>query len=453
MTAAPNPSDAAGMSLDPPALAPPALGPPPALAPLALAPGGRPADPAITWDGRTLTYREFEELIAAAAVGEPGTAPRGMGSTGEPVDISGLPLPHALARAFAAARAGTAVLVRDPALPVPRLGRVPPGSWLVASTSGSTGAPRAVCRTAASWSASVAPLARLAGLTAADRVLVTGPLHATLHLHAAIHTLAIGAELTNRPERATAAHAVPAVLETLLRQLPAQAPLRTVVVAGAPLPDELGRRATARGVAVTEYYGAAELSFVAARRLPDPLLRPFPGVQVRLDADGTLWARSPYLALGYAGDEPAGAGSARPLRRDGDGYATVGDLAAAPTGDPADGLLIRGRGEAAITTGGFTVLVEDVEAVLAGLPGVRAAVVVGTPHPRLGQIVTAVLELDPDTNLAAVRAAARRMLTGPARPRRYLVVDALLRTGGGKIARAAVRDGLPPGGRVVQRAP
>jgi hypothetical protein len=430
-----------------------------------LAPGGRPADPAISWRGRRHSYADLEELIAAAVAGMMGAAAganhggtSGSGSTGlagaaaagsdrvvtppldpAPRDLASLDLPEALACAFAAARTGTAVLVRDPALPAPAIGSLPAGTWLVAGTSGSTAAPRAVCRTAASWARSVGPLARLAGLTSGDRVLLTGPLHGTMHLHAALHTLAIGAELTDRADTATAVHALPAVLEVLLRDLPADAPLRTAVLAGAALPDRIAALAADRGVAVTEYYGAAELSFVAIRRLPEPVLRPFPGVRVRLDAGGTLWARSPYLALGYAG----GDGALRPLRTDPDGYATVGDLADAPDGDPQRGLVIRGRGDSAITTGGFTVLVEDVEAALAALPGVRAVAVVGMPHPRLGELVTAVLEPHPGADLSGVPAAARRLLTGPARPRRYLVADALPRTGGGKVARAAVRESLP----------
>jgi acyl-CoA synthetase (AMP-forming)/AMP-acid ligase II len=425
----------------------------------ALVPGGRPDDPAITWRGRTLSYAEMSSLIERAPIGAP-------------LDIGALEVPEALARLFAAARAGSSVLVRDPALPVPDLGALPHGTWLVACTSGSTGSPRAVCRTPASWASSVAPLADLAGLGARDRVLLTGPLHATLHLHAAVHTLVIGAELTDEAESATSAHCVPAVLSSLLASLPEGAPLRTVVVAGAALPSSLAARAADRGMAVTEYYGAAELSFVAARRLPDPVLRPFPGVQVRLSPDGVLWARSPDRALGYAGSS----GSVGPLRADADGYATVGDLAT--VADPLDsdgsirvrprfrrssgswsqrtvknqqilgapdgaaGLTILGRGESAITTGGFTVLAEDVEAVLEQLDGVRAAAAVGLPHPRWGEVVTAVLVLEPGTDLAAVRSGARARLTGPARPRRYVVVDALPRTGGGKVARASLRSQL-----------
>jgi len=177
---------------------------------------------------------------------------------------------------------------------------------------------------------------------------------------------------------------------------------------------------------VTEYYGAAELSFVAARRVPEPL-QPFPGAEVELRG-GVVWVRSPYLSLGY----PTGVDG--PFRRDGDGFATVGDLAVQVAG----GLRIRGRGDAAITTGGATVVVEDIEEALLTVPGIVAVAVVGTPHPRLGQLVTAVLEPAPGADLSLVRPAARRLLRGQSLPRRWLVADRLPRTPGGKIARHVV---------------
>ncbi|WP_420120419.1 AMP-binding protein, partial [Nakamurella sp.] len=335
---------------------------------------------------------------------------------------------------FAAARRGTPVLITDPAAP-PAGGpadagarRLPPETFLVVVTSGTSGHPRPVLRTAASWTSSFAPFSELTGIGPGDRVLLTGPLHATMHLFAAVHTLAIGAHLVDDPAIATAVHAVPSRLATLLDELDrgaGRAPLHTVVVAGAPLPDELAARALARGLAVVEYYGAAELSFVAARRAPGPL-RPFPGARVELRS-GVLWVSSPYLSLGYP------PGISGPFRRAADGFATVGDLAedrSAPDDPAGPALRIRGRGDAAITTGGATVVAEDVEQVLLALPGVAAVAVVGAAHPRLGQLVVAVLEPVAGADLGGIRAAARRVLTGPSRPRRWLVADALPRTPG-----------------------
>jgi acyl-CoA synthetase (AMP-forming)/AMP-acid ligase II len=362
-------------------------------------------------------------------------------ATGPVLLATGLRTVQALARVFAAAAGGIPVVVADPASPWKPHRRtvIPEGTFLIVVTSGTSGRPRPVARTAASWTTSFAPLAELAGITPDDRVLLTGPLHATLHLFGAVHTLAIGAELTDRAERATAVHGVPAVLAQLLRESPASAPLRAAIVAGSALPDSVAQQATEQCIAVTEYYGAAELSFVAARRYPDQLSA-FPGAEVQI-RDGSLWVRSPYLALGYL-DSVTG-----PFRRDDIGFATVGDLAE-PL--PDQGLRIRGRGDAALTTGGATVIAEDVESALATLPGVAAVAVVGVPHATLGQIVTAVIEAAADGDLSGLRASARAVLRDQSLPRRWLLADQLPRTPGGKIARhqvslavAAMTSGQP----------
>ena len=422
--------------------------------PVPLRPGAADDRWAATIDGRTWTYRQFAELIREtgsrtgatapeAAVTEPAvtepevtepavTEPAAAPGTVEtsptgPLNATGLPVVAALATVFAAAATGRPVIVADPAGPAPAFGPLPPSTFLIAATSGTSGRVRAVLRTASSWTESFAPFAELTGIGPDDRVLLTGPLHATMHLFAAVHTLATGAELTDRPEDATAMHAVPAVLADLLDRIPATAPLQRAVVAGTTLPADIAERARARGIAVTEYYGAAELSFVAGRRVPEPL-REFPGAEVQL-RDGTVWVRSPYLALGYP------AGTTGPFRRDDDGFATVGDLAERAAGG---GLIIRGRGDAAITTGGATVIAEDVEAVLAGLAGVAAVAVVGVPQSRLGQVVTAVIEPWPGADLTTLRSAARELLRDQSLPRRWFLTDRLPRTPGGKIARSTV---------------
>lgn len=370
--------------------------------------------------GRTWSYAALDELVGREVEHT---------SSDAVLDATGLPVLHALVRVFAAAAAGVPVVVADPASPWrPAEGSaIPPGTFLLAVTSGTSGTPRAVARTAASWTTSFKPLAELAGIGRDDRVLLTGPLHATLHLFAAVHTLAVGAELTDRPEHATALHCVPTVLEKILRDVPDSTPLRTAIVAGSALSDGVAEAAQRRGIAVTEYYGAAELSFVAARRFPDRL-QPFPGAQVRI-RDGVLWVRSPYLATGYL------PGITGPFERDEFGFATVGDLAEQL---PGDQLRIRGRGDAAITTGGATVIAEDVESALVKLPGVAAVAVIGVPHPTLGQVVTAVIEPVGGADLSGLRAGARAVLRDQSLPRRWFLADRLPRTPSGKVARHPV---------------
>ena len=262
-----------------------------------------------------------------------------------------------LVTVLAAIDAGRPVVVADPDLPPPVIASVPTGTQLVLMTSGSSGTARPVARTLASWTSSFAPLAELIGARPAEAVsvAVTGPLHVSMHLFAALHALWLGAVLTDERAGADIVHATPT---TLARLVSVGARPKRAVVAGAALPADVRTSARTVGIAVTEYYGAAELSFVAAvdhARDPDGVLRPFPGVEVEL-RDGELWARSPYLALGYAGTTGV-------LRRDARGFATVGDRADAS----ADGgLVIRGRGDAAINVAGTTVLAEDVEATIGG---------------------------------------------------------------------------------------
>jgi long-chain acyl-CoA synthetase len=380
--------------------------------------------PAISVGGRHLDYADLRGLGDQA---RRGIADRHTSVAPVAIDLAGLDVVDTLTTIFAAAAQEVPVLVRDPGAEIPSCPALGSAAFLVAMTSGTSGRPRAVVRTAASWSASFRPLTALTGLRHTDVVLLTGPLHSTLHLFAAVHTLWLGGHLTDEPSIATAAHLVPALLADLLLDPPPC--LRLAVVAGARLSPALERRATQLGLRLVEYYGAAEMSFVAARVAPEPL-RPFPGVQVRV-TDGELWARSPYLALARIGNGP-------PLRRSFDGFVTVGDLAQIM---PDGSIVVRGRGDSAVTTGGHTVLVEDVEAVLSGLPGVLEVAVIGIGHLRLGQVVTAVLVLADGVDLAQIRRRARSALTGPSLPRRWRTVSALPRTAGGKIARGALATG------------
>lgn len=322
---------------------------------------------------------------------------------------------------------------------------------LAVLTSGSTRAPRGVLRSEASWTASFAALAELTGLTDADEVLVPVPLSASLGLFAAVHALACGAallspagpgELLALARRATVVHTTPHGLERVLDAL-AGAPsrrLRCAIVGGAALAPALRERSAAAGIRVLEYYGAAELSFVGVDGDGDGL-RAFPGVQVRIEggggAPGRIWVRSPYLADGYLGDTGA-------LRRDADGWVTVGDLGALLPGAPGR-FAVRGRGDAAILTAAATVLAEDVERVLSTFPGIGAAVVFGEPHPALGALVCAAVETaagDPDAAARRWREACRSALPSEQRPRRWYTAARLPRTASGK----------PDRGEVVRRA-
>jgi long-chain acyl-CoA synthetase len=333
------------------------------------------------------------------------------------------------------------------------------GGDLVVFSSGSTGRPRGVVRTVESWQASVPSLSEVTGITGQDRVWLTGPLWSSLFLYGAFHARSVGAQVILRDSdesaSATALHCVPSQLPGLLQRARAGGlpRLRVAVVAGDHLATPLREQCEMAGWRVVEYYGAAELSFVAWRDGSGPF-RSFPGVETELRA-GMLWARSPYLARGYldagtrdsndSGDSNDSKDSkdsndsrnrgdrAGPFQLDSQGWATVGDLARGAAG----GLEILGRGDAAVTSGGHTVLVEEVEQLLRGIQGVDDVAVLGLPHPRLGQVLAAVV-VGPAGD-ASLRAAAA-VMPDPSRPRRWLHADALPRTSGGKVRREALPD-------------
>ncbi len=305
---------------------------------------------------------------------------------------------------------------------------------LVLFTSGSSGRPKGVVRPLASWRASLQPLSGITGVTSADVVWLPLPLTSGLSLYGGFHARSLGAEVVVAPlrdavpARATVAHVVPTQLARLCELSTAgRSTLRTVVVAGAGLADSLRERARAVGLDVVEYYGAAELSFVGWRREAGPM-RDFPGATVRL-TDDEVWVRSPYVCTGYL--DP---GQPGPLRRDGE-WASVGDLGRAVPG----GWEVLGRGDAAVSTGGHTVVAEELEAALAVLPGVEDVAVLGLPHASLGQVVAAVVVVAPGTRRADLDQRARE-LPAWARPRRWLEADALPRTPAGKIARGRLAD-------------
>lgn len=300
-------------------------------------------------------------------------------------------------------------------------------------TSGTSAGARAVLRTTTSWFASFPHVAALTDLGPRSRMWLPGaggqPGPGTLSLFAAVLAGWAGATTQDTPEGATHAHLTPLQLERSLA-VGADVAGLTVTVAG----DSLSRGTTAAarvaGVRLSHYYGAAELSFVAWGSGPDDL-RPFPGVEVEV-RDGEIWARSPYLCLGY--DGPPGA-----LRTDPSGWATVGDRG---RWLPAERVLrVHGRGEDAVTTGGATVLLADVEATLATAVAGPCAVL-GVPHAVLGQAVVVVLA---DVGDLAPARAAVAVLSTAARPRAWFTLPVLPVTPQGKLDRAALRDAVGSG--------
>lgn len=310
------------------------------------------------------------------------------------------------------------------------------GDLLRVPTSGTTGGVRrTVLRTVRSWTDSFDAFTAATGIGAQDVVVAAGP-PTSLFVYARAHAATVGARTVIGPRwqpallaGATVAHLTPTMLGDALGEevRPSwEGSLRLVVVAGAALSTALRARAHAHGLEVVEYYGAAELSFVAAGRGP---LLPFAQVEVET-RDDVLWVRSPWTALDYAD------GGSGPLRRDGD-WCTVGDRGAVVDG----AVVVRGR-EGGVVTGGVTVVVADVEAVLRSAPGVADCAVLGLPHGRLGEVLAAVVV---GGERAQVAAHCRAVLPADHRPVRWYTTDRIPATAAGKHDPVALRRGIETG--------
>ena len=118
-------------------------------------------------------------------------------------------------------------------------------------------------------------------------------------------------------------------------------------------------------------------------------------------------------------------------------YSVPGDLATAE----ADGTItLLGRGSTCINTGGEKVFPEEVEDAIKTHAGVADALVVGLPHERFGQMVTAAVEWVDGTvaNESALIEHLRSVLAGHKIPRVVVPVESLERGPNGKADRPGV---------------
>lgn len=290
-------------------------------------------------------------------------------------------------------------------------------------TSGTSGRPRTIVRTTSSWTDSFVDVSELTGTTEDSRVWIPGPMTATMNLFAAVHTQWSGATRVDFLHEATHAHLTPAALHRLLAD-GADLSGRQLVVAGDRLDARTAEHVADAGGRTHHYYGASELSLVAWGEHADAL-RPFPGVGV--DArDGQLWVRSPFVSRGYREPE-------HQLQTEG-GWTTVGDR-----GEIVDGrVVVHGR-SGGITTAGATVSIADIERVLRPLAA-GEVVVIGLPHPDLGEVVAAAVTDAGD--VPRLTSLAREQLAPAQRPRRWMHLDPLPVTANHKVDRAAVRVAL-----------
>jgi len=157
---------------------------------------------------------------------------------------------------------------------------------------------------------------------------------------------------------------------------------------------------------------------VAVRRADGSLAEP--------GEEGELVIGGPTVMRGYFRDQPATAGAIR------DSWLHTGDLGR----QDADGyFFVTGRVKDLIITGGENVSPVEVEEVLRTHPDVADVAVIGTPHPKWGEQVTAIVVPRNGAQLdrAALTDYAGARLSGFKKPRRVEFVAALPRNAANKV--------------------
>ncbi len=316
---------------------------------------------------------------------------------------------------------------------------VRPEVAVVIATSGSTGQPKGAELTAAALLASAGASLDRIGAAAGDRWLCCLPAFHVAGLGVLVRSLLAGAAPAVIPggrldagSLAEAGCALVSLVPTQLRRLlDGGAPLagfRAILLGGAPAPAGLLADARAAGARVITTYGMSE---TCGGCVYDG--KPLAGVSVDTGSDARIRIAGPVLFSGYR------------LRPDltaavlDGGWFVTSDLGA--FGDSGT-LVIRGRADGVINTGGEKVVAAEVEAALGSCGAVREAVVVGVPDAEWGERVAAVVvAADPAAppGLAQLRAHVRGRLPAYAAPRTLLLVPELPLLPSGKADRSALR--------------
>jgi O-succinylbenzoic acid--CoA ligase len=308
---------------------------------------------------------------------------------------------------------------------------------LVVATSGSTGGPKGTELSAAALLASARASLRRIGARPGERWLCCLPAFHIAGIQVLVRSLLAGTTpaIAGRLEPGTLAAsgcAHVAVVPTQLRRLvdggADLSAVATILLGGAAAPPGLLQAALAAGGRVITTYGMSETS---GGCVYDGM--PLDDVSVDIGHDDRIRIAGPVLFSGYRLRPDLTAAA-----RDGRWFVTSDLGSIGPSGE----LLVRGRADDVIITGGEKVVAAEVETALATCAGVREAAVVGRPDAEWGELVTAVVvPADPSAppRLADIRAHVRDRLPGWAAPAALLLVPEMPLLPSGKPDRATLR--------------
>lgn len=321
---------------------------------------------------------------------------------------------------------------------------------LILATSGSEGEPKGVMLTGRNLAAAARAACQRIPLRPGDRWLACLPPHHIGGIAIPFRCALAGATVvfmerfdaravlrTLREERITHVSLVPAMLTRLLE--PDTGPpmsLRHALIGGAALAPSLEARARDRGWPLCVSYGMSEAGSQVATRCGEAAAEgdcglPLPGMEVKIDvSSGRILLRGDAVMAGYA----------NPALRPGEGLSREGWFATADLGrlDAHGRLGILGRADDMLVSGGVNIHPLEVEAILAGCPGIREIALTATDDPVWGDRLVAIYAGETGTH--DVLAWCRENLPGAQRPRAAIKVASLPRNALGKIDRQALRD-------------
>lgn len=207
-----------------------------------------------------------------------------------------------------------------------------------------------------------------------------------------------------------------------------------LAITGCPIVEGYGLSETSAGVTCnptdsTAYTGTIGLPMpnVEIAILDDD------GQEAPLGQPGEIAIRGPQVMQGYWQRPDETAKVMTP-----DGFFKSGDIGVM---DAEGYVKIVDRKKDMIIVSGFKVFPNEIEAVVAGFPGVLECAAIGVPDPRSGEAVMLyVVKKDPKLTREALEALCAREFTGYKRPKYIEFRPALPKTNVGKILRRALRD-------------
>ncbi len=234
--------------------------------------------------------------------------------------------------------------------------------------------------------------------------------------------------------------------------------LRNIIYgASAIAPERLKQAVSTFGPILTQLFGQTEAPMTLAalsreehviadpdreRRIFASAGRPTLHTQVRLldeggnavpkGAAGEVVVRAANMMSGYYDNPEATADTIR------DGWLYTGDVA---TIDDEGFLYIVDRKKDMIVSGGFNIYPREIEDILYEHPAIQGAAVVGTPHDKWGEQVTAVVVLKPDAETTAedIMAFVKNRKGSMMTPKQVVFRENILLTNLGKVDKKAIR--------------